>query len=119
MLSSETLPLNMHIILSDPFSYCFSSYVVCVYNHCFRTNQNFSEMSLTSPVSSLYDDFSSYRVSFYLIYLNLCHLTNHVSSAMSITTLGLDPGPLVSVILHFDLKKPLVVFLNPLLVSVA
>ena len=64
MLSSETLPLNVRIILSDPFSDSFYSYAVCVYNHYRKKNQNFRLMMvLTCPVSCVYDAFSSYFVS--------------------------------------------------------
>ena len=63
-LLSETLPLNVRIVLLDHFSNRFSSYVVCVCNQCRRKNQNRSTMSLTSPIPRLSDAFSSYRVYF-------------------------------------------------------
>ena len=72
MLSSETLPLNVRIILSDPFSYSSSSYAVCVCNHYCRTNQNFCLMMvLTCPVSCVYDAFSSFFVSIFFGLMSL------------------------------------------------
>ena len=68
MPSSETFPLNVRIILSDHFSDCSSSYVVCICNHYRRKNQNrLLIMGLTSHISCISDAFSSYRVSFSLI----------------------------------------------------
>ena len=82
----------MRIILSDPLSDRFSSYVVCVCNHCRRTNQNRrSMMGLTSNISCVYDAFSSYRISFY--------------SAMSLTMTSLGSGHLVHVLLNFAVVK--------------
>ena len=49
-------------------------------------------MALTSPVSCLFDDFSSYCVSFYLIYLYWCHLMNYISLKMNLKMMGLDPA---------------------------
>ena len=37
MLLSEIVPLNVLIILSDTFSDCFTSYIVCVCNHYHRS----------------------------------------------------------------------------------
>ena len=56
MLSSETFPLNVRIILSDYFS-DGSSYFLCVCNHYRRMNQNRLTIILTSTVSCLSDDF--------------------------------------------------------------
>ena len=61
MLLSATFPLNVRIILLDTFPNGSSSYVACVCNHCCQKNHNRSIMSLTSPVSCLYDALSSYR----------------------------------------------------------
>ena len=58
MLSSETFPLNVRIILLDPFSGGSSFYVVCVCGHCCWKNQNLCSMlSLTRPVSCISDVF--------------------------------------------------------------
>ena len=96
MLSSETLLLNVHIILWGPFSGCSSSYVVCVYNHYCRMNQNCClTMDMTSHLSCLSDDFYFCRVSFSLV--------------MSLIMMGLGPGHLVRALLHFALTIPLVV----------
>ena len=71
--------------------------MVCICNHYSRTNQNLrSVMVLTSHISCIPDDFSSYRVSFSLIYLNWCPLTNQIY-LMNLKIMGLDPGPPVSV----------------------
>ena len=76
-------------------------------------------MSLTSPVSYVLDVFSSYRVSFCLIYLNWYHLTNWICLMMSLTMMGLTPVLLVRALLIFSLMNLLVVLANPLVVSVA
>ena len=52
-------------------------------------------MGLTSHLSCVYDDFSSYRVSFSLM--------------TSLTMMGLGPDHLVRALFHFHLKNPLVV----------
>ena len=116
---SATFPLNVRIILSDPFSGRSSSYVVCVYNHFRRMNQNRLTMGLTSHLYCLSDALSSYHVSFNLIYLNWCHLTNYISSTMSLTMMGMDPGLLVRALFYFTLANTLVLLENPLVVSVA
>ena len=64
MLSSATFPLNVCIILSDPFSDRSSSYVICVFNHCRRMNQDRSTMGLMSSLSCLFSAFYSYGVLF-------------------------------------------------------
>ena len=67
-LLSETLPLNVRIILSGIFYDCFCFYVVCVCNHYCRMNQNHCSMiDLTIHISCVCDDFSSYLVSFSLV----------------------------------------------------
>ena len=118
MLSSATFPLNVRIILSDPFSDGSSFYVACVCIHCRWTDHNCSTMSLTSPVYCLSDAFSSYRVSFYLIYWNWHHLKNYICSMMSLTIMDLDPGPLLRALFHFALDNLLVVLVNQLVVFV-
>ena len=65
MLSSATFPLNVCIILSDPFSNGSSFYVACVYNHCHCTSKSHhSMMPLKSHLSCFYDALFSYRFSF-------------------------------------------------------
>ena len=83
MLSLATFPLNVRIIRLDNFSDQFSSYVACVCNHCCQTNQ----MVLTSHLSCVYDDFSSYCVYFSLM--------------ASLTMMGLVPAHLVRALIHF------------------
>ena len=63
-------------------------------------------MSLTSHLSNIYDDFSSYRVSFILM--------------TSLTTMVLDPGHLIGALFHFPLKILLVMSVEyfPLVASV-
>ena len=79
-MSSATFPLNVRIILSDPFPDLFSFDVACVCNHCRHMYQNcHSTMSLTSRLSCVYDDFTSYHVfslmkSLMMIVLGLGHL---------------------------------------------
>ena len=98
-MSSATLPLNVRIILSDPFPDRFSSCVVCVCNHCCGTNQNFRLMiGLTSTLFCAYDSFVSYRFYFSLM------------KSLKMMDLGL--GYLV----HAILNSPLVILL---VVSVA
>ena len=58
-------------------------------------------MGLTNHLSCLSDAFSSYRVSFSLIYLIF---------STNLTMMGLDPGPLV---------RLLVVLVDPLVMPVA
>ena len=70
--------------------------VTCVCHHCHWTNQNLCLMiDLTSHLSCLSDDFSSYRVSFSLM--------------TSLTMMVLGLGNLVPALFHFPLKIPLVV----------
>ena len=57
-------------------------------------------MGLTSHILCVYNDFSSYRVSFSLM--------------MSLTMMGLGPGHLVRALFHFHLKNPLVVSVSQL-----
>ena len=91
-LLSATLPLNVRIIWSDPFSDRFSSCVVCVCIHCCWTTQNRClVMGLTNHLSCVYDDFSSYRVSFSLM--------------MGLTIMILGPGHLVRAVFHFAVVK--------------
>ena len=108
MLSSATFPLNVHIIWLDPFYDRFSSYNICVCNHCHQTNQNrLSMMRLTSHLSSVYDAFSSCCVS---------------SSLMtSLSMMVMRPGDMVRALFHLPLKIPLVVWVaqNPLVMWVA
>ena len=76
--------------LIGSFSGLSSSYVDCVCKHYLQPNQNRrSVMGLTSHLSCVYDAFSSYRVSFYLM--------------MSLTMLGLVPGHLVHALFHSPL----------------
>ena len=68
ILFSATLPLNVRIILLDPFFGRYSSYAICICNHYCRTNQNCcSVMGLTSHFSCLFGAFSSYSVSFFYL----------------------------------------------------
>ena len=98
MLSSATLSLNVHIILFYRFSGHSPSYVVCVCNHYRRTNQNRrSMMGLVSHLSCISDAVYSYFVSFSLVCLNWCHSTNYIS-LVNLTIMGLDPGPLVNLL---------------------
>ena len=66
-------------------------------------------MSLTSPVSCVYDAFSSYIIYFCLIYCNWYYPTNHICSMISLAMMGLTPGPLVRALFLFSLMNPLVV----------
>ena len=107
MMSSETLPLNVRIILSDPFSGCSSFYVACIYNLSDWTSQNrCSMMGLASHISCVYDTFSSYHISF--------------SSMTSLTMMVMGTGNLVHALFRFPLTVLLVVSVaqNPLVVSV-
>ena len=118
MLLSETLPLNVRIILSDPFPDGPSFYVTCVCSHCCWANQNHSKTSLTCYVSCISDAFSSCCVSFYLINQNCFHSTNYFYSVMSLTMTGLDPGPMVPALFYFALVNRLVLLANPLVMFV-
>ena len=107
MLLSETLRLNVRIILSDPFSGGSSFCVACICNYCHRTNQNCRlTMGLMSHLSYAYDDFDFYRVSFSLV--------------ASLTMMVLGPGHLVRALFRFPLNILLVMTVaqNPLVVSV-
>ena len=75
-------------------------------------------MSLTCPVSCVYD-FFSYRVSVYLIDWNWYHSKNKICSVMSLMMMGLDPGPLLLALFLFTLVNPFVVLDNPLVVFVS
>ena len=87
-LLSATLPLNVRILLSDPFSDGSSFYIACVCNHCHRTNQNCrSMMGPTSHLSCVCDAFSSYCVSFSLM--------------TSLTMMVLGPSHLVRALIIF------------------
>ena len=99
------------------FSNGSSSYIVCVCNHYCRTNQNHSTVILMSPVSCVSKAFSSYHV-FLFIYYNWYHLINQFRSMMSLTMMGLTPGPLVRALFLFALINPSVVLTIPLVVLV-
>ena len=67
-----------------------------------------------SPVSSDFNIFCWYRVSFCLTYCNWCHLTDQIWSMMSLTMMGLIPVPLVHALLLFVLMVPLFMLETPL-----
>ena len=66
----------MHNLIGSFFDGSSSFCVAFVYDHCCRTNQNRSTMSLTSPVSCFPDDISFYRVSCFWIFCSCYKLTN-------------------------------------------
>ena len=76
-------------------------------------------MSIAFPVSCVSDTFSSYHVSFCLVYWNYYHLTNYICTMMILMMMGLDPVTLVRALSLFALMNPLTVLENPLVVSVA
>ena len=55
MLLSATFPLNVRIILSDPFSDGSSFYVDCFCNHCRRKNHNCLTINLMRHASCVYN----------------------------------------------------------------
>ena len=71
------------------------------------------------PVSCVTDAFSSYRVYFYLIFWNWCHLMNYIFLMISVTMMGMSTGTLVRAIYHFALINMLVVLANVLVVFVS
>ena len=73
-------------------------------------------MSLKSPVPCVSDAFSLYHVSFCWAYCNFYHLAIHICLIMSLTMMGLTPGPLVHALFLFALNIPLVVLLNTFVV---
>ena len=99
MLLSASLPLILCIIWWGPFSVSF--YFYCVYwfyNNFCETNQSSLTTSMTSPVSCASDDFPFYHVFCFLIWCIFCHWTNQNVLMTSLTTMGLNPDPLVCTI---------------------
>ena len=91
-------------------------FVAFVYSHCCQTNQNRLTMSITSPFYCVSNAFSLYPVSLCLIYCNWYHSTNQIRSIVSLTIMGMTPGPLVRALFLFALMNPLVVLETPFVV---
>ena len=103
MLSSAIMPLNLRIVLLDPFSYVFYLCVFYVYNDCHRTNQNHrSKMGRTSHLSDTYDAFFSSCASFYLLSILMT-----MTPANQMTTVQ-DPGSLLVRAFRYVLNYPLI-----------
>ena len=94
-------------------------FVACINSHFRWTDYNRLMMSLESPVSCVSDAFSLYRISFFWIYCNFYHSANHILLVMSLTMMGLTPGPLVPAFFLFTLNNLLVVLTTLLVVLVA
>ena len=76
-------------------------------------------MSLKSPVHCVSDIFPLYHVYLFWIYCSLYHRTNQICLMMSLTMMGLTPGPLVRALLIFALNNLLVVLETLLVLFVA
>ena len=61
------MPLNLRIVLSDPFSDVSYLCITYVYNDCHRTNHNHrSKMGMTSHLSDAYNPFFFFVRFFFL-----------------------------------------------------
>ena len=73
-------------------------------------------MILTSLVSCVSDTFYFYHIYCFWVFCYCCYLTNKIHSMMSLTMMGITPGPLVRALFPFSLKIPLVVLMTQLVV---